>query len=336
MTISARIATFNLENLDADPIDPQARKKGPSLADRIQILRPQLMRLRADILCLQEVNAQDVPGGERKLDALEQLLRSTPYENYDLVATHTAEGPHKPFQERNLVILSRHPITQHTELLNKNIAKPLYRQLTAVPAQTDAREIGWERPLLYAQIDLGAGRPLHVINAHLKSKIPTPINGQYVPKEYSWRCVSAWAEGYFISAMKRVGQALEARYLIDEIFEGDASAWIVICGDFNSDYDDTPVSAIRGAVEETGNPDLANRVMVPCEFSVPESARYSLLHLGQKIMLDHILASRSLLTYYRGTEIHNEALPDESGAFRTDVKFPESDHAPVVADFAID
>jgi exonuclease III len=50
-------------------------------------------------------------------------------------------------------------------------------------------------------------------------------------------------------------------------------------------------------------------------------------------MLDHILVSRAMLADYRGTEIHNEALPDESGAFRTDVRFPESDHAPVVAEF---
>jgi exonuclease III len=52
-------------------------------------------------------------------------------------------------------------------------------------------------------------------------------------------------------------------------------------------------------------------------------------------MIDHILASRALLTFYQGTEIHNEYLPDESGAFRTDVKFPESDHAPVVAEFLL-
>lgn len=115
MTIAARIATFNLENLDADPSDPEALKKVPSLATRIQILRPQLMRLRADVLCLQEVNGQDVPRGGRKLDALEQLLRSTPYENHHIVATHTVEGPSKPFKERNLVILSRYPITQHSQ-----------------------------------------------------------------------------------------------------------------------------------------------------------------------------------------------------------------------------
>ena len=335
MATSVRIATFNLENLDTDPIDPVALAKVPSLATRIAILRPQLMRLRADVLCLQEVNGQDVQGGVRKLDALEQLLKDTPYERFHLVTTHTAERPDKPYRERNLVILSRYAITQRGQVLNKYVTKPLYRQLTAVPPEAEAKEIGWERPLLYAQIDLGTERPLHVINVHFKSKTPVKIPGQYIEEEYCWRCVSAWAEGSFISSMKRVGQALEARYLIDSVFDADPLARIAICGDFNSDYDEVPISAIRGQVEETGNAGTGSRVMIPCEFSVPESSRYSLLHFGHKAMLDHILASRGMLTYYRGTEIHNEALPDESGAFRTDVKFPESDHAPVVADFVI-
>jgi hypothetical protein len=107
------------------------------------------------------------------------------------------------------------------------------------------------------------------------------------------------------------------------------------CGDFNSDNDDVPVRAICGPVEETGNPDHGPRVLVPCEYNVPEPSRYSLLHLGRGEMLDHILASRPLLGFFRHAEIHNEVLPDESGAFRTDVKFPESDHAPVVAEFHI-
>jgi exonuclease III len=66
---------------------------------------------------------------------------------------------------------------------------------------------------------------------------------------------------------------------------------------------------------------------------VPETSRYSLYHHGKGQMLDHLLASRGLLTFYRGTEIHNELLHDESLAFATDTKFPESDHAPVVAAF---
>jgi predicted extracellular nuclease len=136
--------------------------------------------------------------------------------------------------------------------------------------------------------------------------------------------------------MKRVGQALQARLLIDSIFDNSGeSSLIAICGDFNSSADEVPLQAISGPVEETGNPAHASRLMIPCENNIPESSRYSLLHLGRGEMLDHIIASRPLLRFFRHAEIHNEALPDESGAFRQDVKFPESDHAPVVAEFEI-
>lgn len=59
-------------------------------------------------------------------------------------------------------------------------------------------------------------------------------------------------------------------------------------------------------------------------------------NLGCPTMLDHVMVSRAVLADYRGTEIHNAALPDESGAFRTDVQFPESDHASTVMEFALD
>lgn len=52
-------------------------------------------------------------------------------------------------------------------------------------------------------------------------------------------------------------------------------------------------------------------------------------------MIDHILASRELLQYHWGTEVHDELLHDESISFATDVKYPESDHAPVIAEFAL-
>src|SRR5918997_2040813 len=48
-----RIATFNLENFNET-----AAAERPSLAERIQLMRPQIVRLRADIVCFQEVNGQ--------------------------------------------------------------------------------------------------------------------------------------------------------------------------------------------------------------------------------------------------------------------------------------
>ena len=215
-----------------------------------------------------------------------------------------------------------------------HINAPSYQKVTSIPPENEAKKVTWERPILHAKIKLPNNKTLHVINLHLKSRIPVNINGQKVDT-YTWKTASGWAEGYFLASMKRVGQALETRVLVDKIFDGDEEAIIIVCGDFNSTSDNVPVQAIRGDVENTGNGALANRVLVPCENTVPESSRYSLLHLGKGEMLDHLLVSRPLLAYYKHTEIHNEILHDESIAFATDKKYPESDHAPVIAEFNI-
>ena len=326
MTVSLRIATFNLENFDDKPA------LEPTLTDRIAVMRPQLIRLRADIICFQEVHGQDTLGQPRTISALKSLLQETPYVNYNIVHTKTTNN--EAYDVRNLVVVSRFPILSERQIKHEFVPRPQYRVVTASPAETTARDISWERPIYHVIQDLGGGRMLHLINLHLKSKIPSHIEGQQI-NQYTWRTAAGWAEGSFLASMRRVGQALETRILMDQIFDNDINALIAVCGDMNADNSSVPLNAIRGPVEETGNPELGPRVMVPCERSIPESARYSLLHLGKGEMLDHILVSRSMLAYYQDTEIHNEILPDESGAFRTDVKFPESDHAPVVAEFVL-
>jgi endonuclease/exonuclease/phosphatase family metal-dependent hydrolase len=321
-----RIATFNLENFDEDK--PNAKESIPTLAERIAVMRPAMRRLNADLVCLQEVNGQERAGQPRALLALDKLLEGTQYAEFSRASTLT-KSDNMPYDERNLVVLSRGPIVERQQIKDNNMC-PAYRPVMPIPRPAEAKILEWERPILYVKTTFAA-HTLHIINLHLKSKLPSTIQGQM--DDYAWKNASAWAEGFFISSMKRVGQAVEARILVDKIFDDDPNAFIVVCGDLNSDSDDVPVTALRGPIEETCNPQLVNRVLVPCEKSIPESSRYSLLHLGKGNMLDHVLVSRSLLAYYRGSEIHNEVLPDESGAFRTDKLFPESDHAPIVAEF---
>ncbi len=322
-----RIATFNLENLDDGPAI------NPPLADRIRIMRPQLERINADVLCLQEVHAQEGQNG-RTLAALDALLAGTRYANgYQIRTTATTGGD--LYRLRNLVILSRLDITATTIRRDSDAGRPIYQFVTANPPDATADPIGWERPMLHTQIDIGGKRTLHVINLHMKSKIATTVAGQKIDN-FTWSSVSAWAEGSFVSSMKRVGQALQVRMLIDSIMDADGDdALIVVLGDFNATCDEVPVRAIIGPVEETGNPAHAARKMIPCENNIPDSARFSLYHLGRGEMIDHIIASRAFFQSFQHAEVHNEALPDESGAFRTDVKFPESDHAPVIAQFEI-
>lgn len=330
LMLTLRIATFNLENFDNTP------QQLPTLDERIALMRPQLLRINADILCLQEVHGQELAGQPRALLALDQLLVGTQYAEYFRVSTKTADGT-QVYDERNLVILSRFPITAHRQIEHDptfGALTPLYRKVTAVPAETDAKEVTWERPLLYATIRVTAQHTLHLINLHLKSRIPSTIRGQKFGFD-AWRSASGWAEGFFLSSMKRVGQALETRLLIDAIFDTAANALLAVCGDFNAEVDEVPLEAIRGSVEQTNNTKLSGRVMIPCELTIPASLRYSFLHFGQGRMLDHLLVSRALFACFRQAEVHNELLHDESSSGASDKKFPESDHAPVVVEFAL-
>ena len=320
------IATFNLENLD------DTEDQIPSLDERIKALKPQLERLEADILCFQEVHGQEKEDEKRQLLALQSLLQTTSYATYDLA--HIKTDNDEAFDKRNLVVASRFAIAEVNQYHNDLIPAPVYKKVTAVPSETEAKPVQWEKPILYTKIKIKEGFEIHLVNIHLKSRIPSNISGQKI-NNYTWKEIYAWGEGFFVSSMKRVGQALEARVLVDQLFDADPEAKIVVCGDFNAHPDEVPVEAIRGRVENTGNPDLIPREMVPAKNTIPDSSRYTYLYRGRKRLLDHVLISKALIPYYRGSEIHNEMLHDETIAFALDTKFPESDHAPFVIEFDI-
>ncbi len=129
-----RIATFNLESLDDRP------DLDPPLEARIEALRPRLLRLDADVLCLQEVNGQHPPGGgPRRLLALDRLLAGTPYESFHRAAsTRVTGGVFDPEEGadrgadavHNLAILSRAPILSSEELRHRLVDPPSYRPVT--------------------------------------------------------------------------------------------------------------------------------------------------------------------------------------------------------------
>lgn len=323
-----RLATFNLESLDVPP------RSQVALEERIDILRPQLERLEADILCLQEVNGQRRRGErERSLDALDRLLETTPYAGFDRCAT-ASPGGHGVADVHNLVTLSRWPIERSREIHHELVAPLAYRLLTAEPSQDVATQIGFERPVLSSDIRLGSGEMLTVLNVHLRAPLATAIPGQ---KEapFVWKSVSGWAEGYLLSAWKRAAQALEARLAVDRLFDADPHAAIVVAGDFNAEDHETPLRIVVGAEEDTGNGALAQRSLVVLDRSLAADRRFSLLHHGRPQMLDHILASRGLLGGFRGIEVHNETLGDELVGFGRTKHGAASYHAPLVAEFAI-
>lgn len=331
---ACRVATFNIENFGQRSRRDEAANGGAGLDERIQLLRPQLLRLAADILCLQEVDSQRSGAGkERVLDDLDRLLAETPYAAFHR-QTSVSRTTGRPRDKHNLLILSRWPLARQQQVFHDLVAPPRHLLATAEAAEgTAAAPIEWDRPFLYAAVDIaGAGR-LHVINVHLRAPRAAFVSGQKSDAN-TWRSMASWAEGFFLAAVKRAGQALEVRLFVDRLFDADPAALILVCGDFNAEVDAVPVRTIRGDEEDAGNPHLAMRTLVPLERSLADSRRFSVVHHGRPQMLDHILVSRPLLAWYRSLEIHNEALGDELITAHAVRGSPESFHAPVVADFA--
>ncbi len=317
-----RLATYNLENLG----------DSPALTERVAALRPRLVALEADVLCLQEVNAgRRRPRSRRELTALDALVADTPYAGFHRAWTRDARGK-GALDIHNLVVLSRFPIVASQQVRHGLVAPPFYRPATAEPPARTSSAIGWDRPLLHVGIDVGEKRTLHVLNLHLRAPLAAFVSGQK-DTPLSWRSVGGWAEGFFLAGIKRTGQALEARLLVDRLLEEDPDALIVVCGDFNADRWEMPLRILLGEPGDTGNAGLDRHALAALEDRLAPERRYSLIHAGRRLMLDHILASRALARRCRSVEVVNDGLPDEAVPPEPARRYAGSYHAPVTAAF---
>ena len=191
---------------------------------------------------------------------------------------------------RDALLADGFEVVATRQLHHDLVSPPSFLQSTARPAPGRATPVYWDRPILHVEIDVQSGQRLHVVNLHLRAPLAAPIEGQKLAP-FVWRSVAGWAEGFFVAAMKRSGQALEARLAVERIFDASPEAWIAVAGDFNADMREVPVRILCGDVEDTGNAVLASRRLAPLERSVPATARYSVLHHGERLMLDHLLVS---------------------------------------------
>ena len=290
------------------------------------------LRLRADVLCLQEVDAQR-PGAEsanrsRRLEALEQLLEGTPYAAFHRALSLGLSGK-RPADKHNLVILSRWPLIAWESLHHRLVPPPRIALATGRPHGSEL-DLQWDRPLLRVSVRLPNGRPLHLINLHLRAPLAAPVPGQR--HQGVWRGSAGWAEGFYLASMKRAGQALEARLVVEELLDLEPDALVMVAGDLNAEEGEVPVRILRGAASDIEAPALAQRELLSLTRSLAREQRFSLLYNGRRALYDHLLASPSLAALFTRCEIHNEGLHDE-GALPPGS--PHSFHAPVLAEFAL-
>ena len=321
-----RIATFNLESFGGP------HRNTASFKERAAVLRPQLDRLKADILCFQEIDAPKI-GGIRRAAELKRLLEGTSYSEYFLLVSPGQSGLGLA-DVHNLAVTTRFPVIEE-HIIRHNFVEPLgFRRHTAIPPDRDLTPLMWDRPLQHMVLALPSGSRLHVFNVHLRARLAAAIPGQK-SGPFVWKTVSGWAEGFFTAAVKRAGQALELRLAVERVMDAEPDALIVVCGDFNAEDHETALRLSCAREDDTGSGHLATRVLTPVERALPIDQRFTVLHHGRPEMLDHILASRALFAHFTDVEIHNEMLEDEVVAYGRIRKHPESLHAPRIATFDI-
>lgn len=321
MVSAFRLATFNLENLDWSP------RHDAEFERRLGVLKPLLNECAADVLCLQEVNAQrTAPHDERRFLALDRLFAGGPYENYHR-ATSVRPGAREPADVHNLVIASRWPIADQRQVFHEIVAKWSWTPPAEGRAASGPIEIAWDRPLLYARVSAPDGKPLHVVNLHLRAPraVPLPGDGTATTGDAS----RAFVEGQFVAGQKREGQALEARLFVERLLDAAPDARIFVGGDLNSQEHDMPARLLRGARDEE-TPETSPRMLVSLAERVEAASRFSVVHGDRNILLDHVLASPSLARACSSVVIFNEGLQDEVTAQEPILG---SLHAPIVASF---
>ncbi len=303
------IASYNLDSLDDTGEDPR------DFGARVAALRPKLIDLNADILCLQEVQTQRI-GAKRRLRALDRLLEGTRYARDHRV--HTVAETGRLTDVNHLVILSSFPVLRCGKVSHE-LVPPLPSHQS--PSGSNREPVTWDRPFLYALLDCGEGRRLWAVNLHLRAPIAARVpKGR---KHGVWRSTPLWAEGLFRAALMRIGQALEIRLFVDRIFDQEPNALICVCGDFNAEGAEMPLRLIRADPEDTEAPALRSRRLLPLDRAGP-----SAVHAGRPMRPDHLLASPQLAARHRRSDLINRDLPDD-----TQTGAADSPHAPILAEF---
>lgn len=91
------------------------------------------------------------------------------------------------------------------------------------------------------------------------------------------------------SEPQRTRQAAAVRRWVDQLFEQDPAAKVIVLGDLNETSDRPPVLTLTRSAEPS-------RRLHDLALGLPAGDRYSFVFQGQSLLLDHVLVSESLAT----------------------------------------
>jgi endonuclease/exonuclease/phosphatase family metal-dependent hydrolase len=298
------LATFNVKDLFE-----------PRIEAKLDFIAATIAKCDADVVGLQEIGPPALL--EAVLDRLPHVggAKRGGY-GEPLVGTADARGI-------RCAVVSRLPLV-HREVHTAD-ALPFPRFYTTDPAPFGTR-IPLRRGIVHARVEAAGVGEVDVLVGHFKSSRPVPARDGG-GREQPAGTARARGEGTVRGLVWRIAEALFVRGLADAVLAArGADAHVAVLGDLNDLPDSTALRVLRGDGPEE---------LLDCAARVDPAARYSTLHDGRRIQIDHALATRGLHGKLTSAEFLNAQLRQHDPVLPGSTAPPtiDSDHAPLVARF---
>ncbi|MBG1268165.1 endonuclease/exonuclease/phosphatase family protein [Nostoc sp. WHI] len=325
-----KVMTWNLENLFSlgNNFDPKTQQE---YTQKLKSLTNVILDLDPDVLAVQEVG---------DLEAFEELVAQLQgrYPHSNVSTSPDIRGIRVGF-------LSKLVIEEHEELVD--FPQGGFSKLLSQDTEGNSTEItrmgrGALRILVKPKPDIS----IHLINAHLKSKLltfPSTTNRpRFAPKDENERARVAG-----LALLRRTAEAVALRIKANELLENNANQGLIILGDLNDVSSAATTQILQGPggseIGTTGfkrsdkGDDTRLFNLAPL---IAEPRRYSRIYQSNKELIDHIFVSQELLPGEprKLPEVDShidamDALPSVNDDPNLRRGKPGSDHAPIIAIF---
>jgi endonuclease/exonuclease/phosphatase family metal-dependent hydrolase len=310
MSTSFTVMTWNVENLfrpntGGQKLDQAGYdRKLANLAEVIGLIRP-------SVLGLQEL------GGEGPLA--------------DLQAALGGDYPHAVFSEKpddrgiGVGFLSRLAFTSENHLTDMPA-----KALTSMPDGKGGTITEMGRGAVEIAVRPG-GRTVHVITAHLKSKLVTYANGKFFTKDEDER-----ARGAALALARRTAEAVALRVYANTLMIGNQTPLLLV-GDLNDSPDAVTTQILLGPLDgDPTRPDQGDDVrLYNLADKIPEADRYTRIFNGQHELIDHVLVSYDILFDVQQVDTYTRSTPSITANPDLRRKDEFTDHSPVFARFML-
>jgi endonuclease/exonuclease/phosphatase family metal-dependent hydrolase len=311
--------TWNVENLFR-PGDAGGPSAASVYETKLKGLARAINDQRPDALALQEV------GDPAALDDLVEVLNGT---------WQRQLSTHPDGRGIRVAWLTNRPITDPAQVVD---FPPRLRPVQVDDAGTMLAKMG--RGAVAVTVTTDTGVPVRLITCHLKSKLLTFPGGRFNPRDEDERA----RYGAYALA-RRAGEATALRVALTQALggHGDTRA-VILTGDLNDTTTAATTQLLLGPPgSEIGTrgfdqPDHGDRArMWNLAALMPAGHDYSRINQGRTELIDHIVASKSLLTALSAVTAQAvidtplTSIDPADPTARRDA--PSSDHAPVVATF---